>query len=238
MARLTFSDALERSCDIFFETVADRLTPAGVDHWLEQFGLGRPTGIGIFERPGLRPDLFRGTVEYPRGNNCLAGMGQGTVLATPLQIANEAATIARGGNWMRPRLLSAETQAALDSIHPRPDAVDSVDLHLSPEALRQARIGMIEVVDAQGVGTGNIDHPGFTLAAKTGTADTAPLWVKLKDANGKLVNQKLVPVHRHGEEGPTPWYRSGSESGYGVVHSWYMGYAPAENPQIAFCVAR
>ena len=96
---------------------------------------------------------------------------------------------------------------------------------------------MVNVVDAA-AGTGRIDHPGFTLAAKTGTAETPPLplRVKIKDAQGNLVSQKLMPVHRHGEEGATPWYRSGDESGYGVVHSWYMGYAPAENPQVAFCV--
>ncbi len=233
--QLTFAEALERSCDCFFETAADRLTPAGVDAWMTKFGLGRPTGVGIFERSGMRPDMYHGNVENPRANNCLAGMGQGTVLATPLQIANEAATIARGGIWMRPRLLTADSQAALDGVHPRSTDNDAVDLHLSRDALRQAHLGMVNVVEA-GAGTGKVDHPGFTLAAKTGTADTASLWVKVKDENGKLVSEKLMPVHRGGEEGPTPWYRSGNEGGYGVSHSWYMGYAPAENPQVAFCV--
>lgn len=232
---LAYADALERSCDIFFETTADRLTPAGINRWLERFGLGRPTGIGLIERGGLRPDLYRGPEKPGRADNCLAGMGQGKVLTTPLQIANEAATIARGGIWMRPRILSADTQVALDAVHPRPNAIDMVDLHLNPEALRQARLGMIGVVDGA-AGTGRIKHDGFTLAAKTGTADTAPLWFKVKDASGRLVNQKLMPVHRGGEEGPTPWYRSEDETGYGVVHAWYMGYAPVEDPQVAFCV--
>jgi penicillin-binding protein 2 len=232
---LDFADALERSCDCFFETAADRLTPAGVDSWMSKFGLGRPTGIGIFERSGMRPDMYHGNVEYPRANNCLAGMGQGTVLATPLQIANEAATIARGGIWMRPRLLTADSQAALDAVHPRNTDGDVVDLHLNPQAVKQAHLGMVNVVEA-GPGTGKIEHTGFTLAAKTGTADTASIWIKSKDETGKIVSEKLMPVHRGEDEGATPWYRSGNASGYGVVHSWYMGYAPAENPQVAFCV--
>jgi penicillin-binding protein 2 len=234
---LTFADALERSCDIYFETLADRLGPQGVSHWYDQFGLGRITGIGIHEEPGLRPDEWRGNLADPRMNNCYAGMGQGTSRATPLQIANEAATIARGGIWMRPRLLTADSQAALDAAQPPdPGRVDQIDLHLDPEAIRQARIGMINVVSGR-AGTGLIDCPqGITVAAKTGTADAAPIWVRIRAANGQIVRQQLPPVARHGTETDTPWYRSTDEEGKGLVHGWYMGYAPAEHPQIAFCV--
>jgi penicillin-binding protein 2 len=234
---LTFADALERSCDIYFETLADRLQPQGVDHWYNLFGLGRPTGIGIYERPGLRPALYKGRVEDPRMNNCWAGMGEGTTWATPLQMANAAATIARGGIWMRPRLLTQQSQDALDAVHMRPDAaLDRIDLHLDPEALRQARIGMINVVDGK-ASTGPIHHASWlTVAAKTGTADTAPLWETVKGEDGKMVRRKMIPVKRFGEETATPWYRSTDRDGVGMVHSWYMGYAPADNPQIAFCV--
>ena len=47
---LSYSDALERSCNVFFETVADRLGPAGIDRWYKAFGFGELTGIGIRER--------------------------------------------------------------------------------------------------------------------------------------------------------------------------------------------
>ena len=231
---LTFADALERSCDIYFETVADRLRPEGVNHWYEQFGMGRLTGIGIAERPGLRPELFKGRVEDPRMSNCWAGMGEGNIWATPLQIANEAATIARGGVWMRPRLLNGATQDALDAVHPRPGTIpDQIDLHLSPQALEQARIGMRNVVDGA-ASTGKISHaPWLTLAAKTGTADTSALLQKL---NGQITHTKMSPVCRFGPETDTPWYRATDAEGQHLVHSWYMGYAPADHPQLAFCV--
>ncbi len=232
---LTYADALERSCDIYFETLADRLGPAGINHWYNQFGLGRITGVGIYERPGLRPEMFKGQIASPRMNNCYAGMGEGTSWATAIQIANEAATIARGGIWMRPRLLSADTQAALDAVRPRTDGIpDRVDLHLSPDALEQARLGMVNVVDS-GAGTGHIKHdPAIHVAAKTGTADTSILLMKTKDKDGRMVNVKMIPATPGGEATATPWYRS--SDGKNVVHGWYMGFAPAEDPQIAFCV--
>jgi cell division protein FtsI/penicillin-binding protein 2 len=95
---------------------------------------------------------------------------------------------------------------------------------------------MINVVEG-GAGTGKIDHDGYRLAAKTGTADASPIWVKDKDANGNPIRTKLMPVHPGYGEGSTPWYRSSNKTdAYGVVHSWYMGYAPADNPQVAICV--
>ena len=227
---LTFPDALERSCDIFFETAADRLKPEGVNHWYEQFGIGRLTGIGISERPGLRPELWKGHIEDPRMNNAWAGMGEGTSWATPLQIANVAATIARDGIWMRPRLLTQESQDALDAAHPRSGSVpDRMDLHLNPEAVAQAKVGMENAVDGKAA-TGKITHAAWlTLAAKTGTADTSILGLKI---NG----ERIKPVPRFGPETATPWYRATDREGKSVVHSWYMGYAPADHPQIAFCV--
>ena len=58
----------------------------------------------------------------------------------------------------------------------------------------------------------------------------------MKDENGKWVMQRRIPVYRHGEETATPWYRSEYQTGNEVVHSWYMGYAPADDPKLAFCV--
>jgi penicillin-binding protein 2 len=104
---LTFSDALERSCNVYFENVANRLGLAGLSYWMEQFGLGQPTGIGIAESRGRLPSSYDGNnVKYATWS---AGIGQGPVAATPLQMANVAATIARDGVWMRPTLIARDT---------------------------------------------------------------------------------------------------------------------------------
>jgi penicillin-binding protein 2 len=235
---LSFSDAIERSCDVFFETAADRMGAADMSAWYEKWGFGRTSGIGIYESPGLLETQYRGRLDNPRMTNCYAGMGQDKTQATPLQIANEAATIARNGVWLRPRLLTAEDQAALDTTRGRSAAGDRVDLHLDPAGIEQCRIGMVNVVSGP-AGTGSLkrlyaDRPAWlTIAGKTGTAETSRLFAESKDA-GVGVRQPRTPVVRGGPETASPWYRS--EKGDDFVHAWYMGYAPVENPQVAFAV--
>ena len=233
---LCYADAVERSCNVYFETVADRLGPAGMDRWLEAFGIGRVTGIGLRESPGLRPSQAHGRDPDPRLANCYAGIGQGAVLATPLQIANEAATFARGGVWMRPRLLGDDTQAALDAAAPpspsRPK--DRVELNLDAEGLRQAKDGMAGVAAEIGLRAG---RPAWVAAeAKTGTAQVSPLMTTVTEPDGRKVRRLLEPAVRGGPETATPWYRSNSAADKTVTHNWVMGYAPADNPQVAFAV--
>jgi cell division protein FtsI/penicillin-binding protein 2 len=106
-----FSDALQRSCNVYFETVANRLGLEGLSYWMDKFGLGRPTGIGIEESRGRVPISYHGpNVEFATWT---AGIGQGPVAATPLQMSNVAATIARDGIWMRPTLLHSDQSDAL-----------------------------------------------------------------------------------------------------------------------------
>ena len=233
---LCYADAVERSCNVYFETVADRLGPGGMDRWLEAFGIGRVTGIGLRESPGLRPSQSHGRDADPRLANCYAGIGQGAVLATPLQIANEAATFARGGVWMRPRLLSDDTQAALDAAAPpsstRPK--DRDDLQLDPEGLREAKVGMVGVAAELKRQDGR--PVWLTAAAKTGTAQVSPLVTTVTEADGRRVRRLLEPTVRGGPETSTPWYRSNSPADKTVTHNWVMGYAPADDPQVAFAV--
>jgi penicillin-binding protein 2 len=199
---LTLSDALERSCNVYFEQVAHRLGIAALSHWMEQFGLGRPTGIGIPESSGRLPGSYRGNnVKYA---TWAAGIGQGPVAATPIQMANVAATIARDGVWLRPSLIPREladtqlrpiarAQAALDEVESnattQPDAArrrrrpinawfdvpDRVDLNLSRDALAATKRGMLNVVNSE-AGTGRtlrLENDVVLVAGKTGTAQAA-----------------------------------------------------------------
>jgi cell division protein FtsI/penicillin-binding protein 2 len=250
---LTYSDALERSCNVYFETVADRLTWAdesGLWCWYDRFGFGRPTHVGIEEADGRvpgKPGSHPPPAREARMDRCLAGIGEGQVEATPLQIANEAATIARGGIWMRPHLLSAETQKALDDARGGPDpnaGPDAVDLNLDPAALEQAKIGMINVVYARS-GTGTIiRRTDMIVAGKTGTADGARIFLPVigqdgkpvLDKDGKKIMAPMAPAYRGSPPSDHDWYRTGEKGQTSVTHSWFMGYAPADHPQIAFCV--
>ena len=136
----------------------------GLAYWFGRFGLGRPTGIGIAETighvPGEAGELRHGRIQRAFVT-WASGIGQVNVMATPIQMANVAATFARNGIWMRPRLIANAPK--LSAYKPRnigagdakdwEDIPDRVDLKLSPEGLAAARKGMINVVNALG-GTG------------------------------------------------------------------------------------
>ncbi len=259
---LTFGDALERSCNVFFETVADRLGMDDLSYWYDRWGLGRPTGIGIPECRGRLPNHAGGPLSARRQRTWFSGIGQDPVSATPIQMANIAATIARDGIWMRPRLLP-DTEAHALGIRPakprRPGAAageqpdyypDRIDLNLAPEALAAAKDGMERVVTGDaGTGKGvlvdaSAELRSITMCCKTGTAQASPFHIKLMDEHHRpLLDQNGRPVYStltlSTKEHPStinPWYRGNGSEGKQIDHAWYIGFAPADHPQVAFGV--
>jgi penicillin-binding protein 2 len=285
---LCFPEALERSCNVYFETVADRLGLDGLSRWYLTFGIGRPTGIGIPEVLGRLPDSLPQSVPQwvTKNTTWFCGIGQGYVAATPLQMCNVAATIARDGVWMRPRLvpddeqqqlrtalhldLSADGRQTIDvgrlgdpnvasaaSNMSEQDVPDRIDLGLSKEALAAARLGMDRVVNSPG-GTGTTlraDDPPYAdlfkhlvVAGKTGTAQAASLRPAVRDpATGKYELDEKGHVKRVEVEPSTlwksnphaPWYfafNAAYSNERRQQHSWFIGFAPAEHPRIAFAV--
>lgn len=246
---LTYSDALERSCNVYFETVADRMGLDQLSDWMSRFGIGRRTGIGIEEYKGRLPRDASDHFGNRRVTGFLSGIGQGYVAATPIQMANIAATIARGGTWMRPHLVAPDP--ATGKMPPlRPGAMDGpdvVDLHLDPKAVAACHLGMINVVNALG-GTGRMAHMNNLLVAgKTGTAQAAPFKVLVRengqpvlDADGKLQYKTFQPCTSDNPDNvgcELPWYRgTGTKDNYKLDHAWMIGFAPANDPKIAFAV--
>lgn len=238
---LCFGDALERSCNVYFETVADALGVQGLTYWYDQFGLGRETGLGIAESRGALPN------SRPENDPSIAwfsGIGQVGVRGTPVQMANVAATIARDGIWMRPKLVDGDGIALAPTTTRSGEPVpDRVDLKLSKEALAAARDGMERVVNSLG-GTGRHGQmKEFIVAGKTGTAQAAPIRDPVLDAEGKIqFDEKgnrisvLRPLATADHPTDTPWYRGWGPSGTDYNHAWFIGYAPANDPQIAFAV--
>lgn len=228
---LQYPDAIQRSCNVFFENCADRLGLDALSNWMTRFGLGRPTGIGLPEVRGQVPNQFPLAGADLKSTTWFGGIGQSQVQASPIQIANMCAAIARDGVWMKPKLSSSE-----------PD--ERVDLGLNPEAVRLAKLGMYRVVNTP-AGTGRELHlDEIAIAGKTGTAQASPLTIPRRDAAGKLLrddNGKVirdrVPLSTSGNINPeAPWYRGTGSSGADIAHSWFMGFAPADKPQIAFAV--
>ncbi len=247
---LTYADGLERSCNVYFETVADRLGIDGLTDWMGRFGLGRRTGIGIHEFKGRVPASAPPSFGVQRRTiGFLGGIGQMYVAATPIQMANVASTIARGGIWMRPRLVMPDPGTGQDPAMAAPDAnlgPDTVDLHLDPEALKACRLGMYNVVNSAG-GTGTTAHmDDLSVAGKTGTAQASPFRVAMRDpvthkvmrdADGKAMYQTFEPSTLEKPNAQLPWYRGTTGVDHPIIdHSWMIGFAPADHPKIAYCV--
>ena len=168
------------------------------------------------------------------------------MLATPIQMANVAATIARDGKWMRPTLVVDNPPDVFDSkgkLIPR-----EIDLHLPKPALAAARRGMTAVVNSP-AGTGDsMQRSDLLVAAKTGSASATKLTRyerdqfgnRILDENGKPLGYEIEYGSRENPNPEIAWYRAsdidaktGKARG---THGWAIGFAPADKPQIAFAV--
>lgn len=239
---LTFDDAVQRSCNVYFETVGDRLKMDGLSKWYDRFGLGRPTGLGIAEAPGSLPNRWKGDPSERRFATWISAIGQSPTLATPVQMANVAATLARDGVWMRPRLIRDGHGLPMpgDNLGPA-----RVDLGLPRAAVAAARQGMHDVVNTPAGSAYKVfRRSDLLIAAKTGTAEAAPLRVPVRDKNGnkvvdeegRTVKRTLAPSSAANPNPEAAWYRGFGPEGTDLKHSWFVGFAPADDPKIAFAV--
>jgi penicillin-binding protein 2 len=214
----TGRNALKGSCNIYFSRLADRLDPLVLQRWLFLFGYGRPLPLTnpapspgespprqlrqdsgqISTRrpaPGKRIESFDDIPPLSQGERRLFGIGQGELRATPLQVANAFATIARGGLHTPPRLF----------LRPAPTSSGpgmSADLNLSRHTLDVVYDGMSAVVNEQG-GTA---HKAFASArlssrfgvhiyGKTGSTESPETaWFSgfVEDARGREIALAVV----------------------------------------------
>jgi penicillin-binding protein 2 len=243
---LNLTDAIERSCNVYFETVGDQLGMIRLSHWYSQFGLGSKTFIGLPETEGRLPGEFQGPISpaVVRPTTWFASIGQGQVLATPIQMANVAATIGRNGVWVRPRLVVDASDVARATTRPtKPDRSDRVVLPIAPETIAAIQEGMYRVVNGA-AGTGTVaKHPVVVLCGKTGTAQANYFEIPRRDEHGELLRDEKNKVIRDRQQMNThetpnpliPWYR-GNAKDTRPHHAWFIGFAPREYPKIAIAI--
>lgn len=109
-------DAIAQSCDVYFYEISGELGIDNMHDYLTRFGLGSATGIDISgERPGLVPSREwkrnnfsdRDNQRWYHGETVIASIGQGFMLATPLQLASAAGVLATRGIRYQPRMVAA-----------------------------------------------------------------------------------------------------------------------------------
>lgn len=159
-------EAIKQSCDTYFYETAKRM---GIDHLAavaRHLGLGRIYDCGLpGQKPGLIPDkAWKRTQLFDAwytGETVIAGIGQGFVSSTPLQLAVMTARVATGRAVLPKLVMSPQ-----DQTEPWPH------LALDPLHLEMVRSGMIGVVNEPG-GTARrsaLKIPGTLMAGKTGTS--------------------------------------------------------------------
>ena len=207
--------AITISCDTFFYGLAVELGIERLTNFVRHFGFGRKSGIDIEgEVGGLLPTPEWKKRRYKQpwymGETVIVGIGQGYTLTTPMQLAQATAILANKGVAMRPRLVSAILDTKTSISTPTP-AIVSDRITLDNANLEIVNLGMVDVTLPGGTAASVGANAGYSIAAKTGTAQV--IGIKQNEKyNEKLVNER----HRD--------------------HALFVAYAPAEDPQIALAV--
>ena len=183
--------AISESCDVYFYDLARRLTIDRMAEYLHPFGFGERTGVDTTnERAGILPSTRwkRGAMNQPwyPGETISAGIGQGYMLASPLQLAVATGVMASKGQRRIPHLVMA--------VDGEPLPVTSLDPLVAPAEYWDAIFdGMREVVHGRN-GTAKALAQGiaYEMAGKTGTAQVIGI------AQNAVYNEADVSErHRH-----------------------------------------
>jgi penicillin-binding protein 2 len=229
--------AIAESCDVYFYDLARRLTIDRMHDYLEPFGFGRRTGVDTTnERRGVLPSTrwkreAMAQAWYP-GETLSAGIGQGYMLATPLQLAVATTVLASHGERREPRFLKAVDGTPVTAPLLEP-------LVASEASWRAVHEGMLEVVHGQrGTAKKLSKDIQYGMAGKTGTAQVIGI------AQNAVYNEdEVAERHRHHglfiafapQEAPTIAVAIIVENGGGssaaspiartVIDTWLLGEA-------------
>ena len=209
---LNVVSALKHSCDIFFYETALKTGIETIASTARLFGLGSDYDLPFDNiQKGLIPDenwkQKKFHTKWQKGETVLAGIGQGYVLVTPLQLVTMLSRVVNGGYEVSPHFIKMTMQ---DKSSIRKLPVDEKNL----EIVKQ---GMFEVVNAEG-GTARrayFNVKGAKLAGKTGTTQVRRITMKERQS-GIISDDKL------------PWHLRN--------HALFIGYTPHDNPKYAVAV--
>lgn len=210
-SKISLYDAIVQSCDVYFYDTGFR---AGIDvlhDYGTRFGYGVKTGIDLpAEAQGIMPSRdwkrgVRGRAWYP-GDTINVSIGQGFMLATPLQMAVVTSRLAMRGEVHKPKLVNrigneatpSVSQAAMTEIPER-----YWDLVLD------SMVGVVR--DLRGTARRAVGKIDYTMAGKTGTAQVVGIKQDERYDASKLAKLQLD-------------------------HALFIAFAPVENPRIAVAV--
>ncbi len=231
--RVNMYGGIKHSCDVFFYDLSRKVGIDRIAEMANRFGLGAPVEIDLpGERGGTIPTRAWKRATYGEawqgGETLVSAIGQGFVLATPLQLAVMAARIANGGYAVKPRLsrpLTPGVEPAEAAPEPAPGAEGPAaagasmlpSLNISDAHMRVIHKAM-DMVTNEKRGTAyraRIKEDGWEMAGKTGTSQVRRITMAERAA-GITKNEDL------------PWRRRD--------HALFVCFAPVDNPRYACAV--
>ncbi len=207
--------AIVVSCDTYFYGLANEMGIDAIHDFLARFGFGARTGIDIDgELPGLAPSqqwkMQRFKQKWYAGDTVSVGIGQGYMLATPLQLAAATATLANGGIPVHPHLLKAIQDAKTHE--ERAYAAKGAGTPIvKPENLAVIRAAMADVTKPGGTAARAAAGAPYSIAAKTGTAQVVGM------KQGEKYDEKRMK-REHWD------------------HALLIAFAPVEDPKLALAI--
>ncbi|MCK5729176.1 MAG: penicillin-binding protein 2 [Methylococcales bacterium] len=206
--------AITQSCDVYFYDLAFGLGIDRMYDFMTKFGFNQKTGLDLKgEKKGLFPSRQwkkenRKKIWFP-GDSVITGIGQGFVLATPIQLAKATATLANYGKAVTPHLVDSLVKSNITQpLALPPEKIISLD----KKNIAAVIAAMVNVVHGRGGTAGRISKGiSYKIAGKTGTAQV--FTVKQNEAyNSSKINKKLHD------------------------HALFVSFAPAADPKIAVSV--
>jgi penicillin-binding protein 2 len=205
--------AIKVSCDVYFYALGRRLGIDRIAEYARAFGFGQTTGIDLaFERAGLVPSeqwaLEKRKARWYPSETISVSIGQGPILATPVQVARALAGLVRGGTLPTPHLFLASQDPA-SGARLRYKAESKAGMPIDDASLALVKDAMWAVVNEPG-GTAFASRPvGLDAAGKTGTV--------------QVVGREATP-------------RAGVDRRRLEDHAWFAAFAPLKDPQMIVVV--
>lgn len=213
--------AIYRSSNVYFYDLASRMEIGSLLEFASQFGLGRNVAVDIPEAStGLLPTpewkrKAKNQPWYP-GDSVNLGIGQGDLLATPMQMATVAAAIANRGKVVRPKMLlssdvSIDEVGTIDEL-PSVLGLDGEDWALMIDAMENVVHRGGQGFRGNGTAWAYIGQQiGYRMAGKSGTAQVVEI------TQGEEYDEKQLSEFRR-------------------KHAWFIAFAPVDDPTIALAV--
>jgi penicillin-binding protein 2 len=207
-------DSIVQSCNVYFWELAEEVGIERITRYAEDFGFAEQTGIGVnSEAKGFlatREWYIEHYGAFRIGYTLNTAIGQGNTRVTVLQLAMANAAIANGGTLYVPQVVQnvkAPDGSLSETFQPRIKR----EVGVSPQHLELMRRALNDVVQEEsGTAYRARNKDGVRVAGKTGTA-------------------QVVSRKGRSEESSSAWYLDRS-------HGWFAGFAPVEDPQVAFAV--